>query len=69
MQVQQELHGNAEVAEKGLHCFAIVAGATILCRNSRRYTAMQKKQALHGNSETAVATPECRISRRYTVTQ
>jgi hypothetical protein len=56
MHVQQELHGNAEVAEKGLHCNAVVAGATNLCRSSRRYTVMQKKQALHGNTEIAGAT-------------
>jgi hypothetical protein len=28
MQIQQELHGNAEVAEKALHCNAVVAGVT-----------------------------------------
>jgi hypothetical protein len=29
MKIQQELHGNAEVAKKALHSNAIVAGATI----------------------------------------
>jgi uncharacterized membrane protein len=44
MQKQQGLHSNAEVA-----------GATQLCRSSRRYTVKQKQQALHGKEEAAGA--------------
>jgi hypothetical protein len=42
MKVQQELHGNEEVAKKALHCNAVLAGATFLCRNSRRYIVIAK---------------------------
>jgi hypothetical protein len=42
MQKQLHLHCIAEVAEKALHSNAEVAGATIYCRSSRRYTVLQK---------------------------
>jgi hypothetical protein len=39
-----------------LHNNAEVAGATLQYRNSRRYTVMQKQQALHSNAEVRGAT-------------
>jgi hypothetical protein len=42
MQKQHELHFNAEVA-----------GATLYCKSSRRYTVMQKQHELHCNAELA----------------
>jgi hypothetical protein len=38
--VERELHRNAEAA--GVNSIGEVAGATFLCRSSRRYTVMQK---------------------------
>jgi hypothetical protein len=39
------LQGNAEVED-----------ATLKCRSTRRYSVMQKQQALHGNAGVAVVT-------------
>jgi hypothetical protein len=57
MQNQQAHHCNAE------------AGATHYFRSNRRYTLMQKQQALTFNSVVAGATLKCRSSRCCTVMQ
>jgi hypothetical protein len=41
--------------QQALHCNEVVAGATRLCKGSRRYTIMQKKQELHCKAEVAGA--------------
>jgi hypothetical protein len=65
MPKQQLQHSKVEVAYQALICNAKAAGATMKCRNSRRYNVMQKlqalkviqiQQALHCNAEAAGAT-------------
>jgi hypothetical protein len=45
MQKKQAVHSNEEVA-----------GSTLYCRSSRRYTVMQKQHGLHSNEEVTGAT-------------